>query len=86
MYLSQNQIIETCFCHTRTQLTIPDHLIFIPDDQLEPQVAIDIILGLASRPAIRHCKSLDFHLEVKKTEICIDLSLEVVVIKLRTQK
>ena len=28
------------FCHTRAQLTIPDPLIIIPDDQLGPQVAL----------------------------------------------
>ena len=28
------------FCHTRTQLTISDHLILIPDDQLGPLVAL----------------------------------------------
>ena len=27
-------------CDTRAQLTIPDHLFFIPDDQLGPHVAL----------------------------------------------
>ena len=39
------------FCHTRVQLTIPDPLIIIPDDQLGPQVAL--YSTYPSRPAIR---------------------------------
>ena len=31
---------ELKFCHTRAQLTIPDHLVIISDDQLGPQVAL----------------------------------------------
>ena len=32
--------LPNTYCHTWAQLTIPDHLIFISDDQLGPQVAL----------------------------------------------
>ena len=39
-------------CHTRAQLTISAHLIFISDDQLRPLCCIIIMWGPADRPVL----------------------------------
>ena len=38
--MASNMLDNVEYCHTRAQLTIQDHLISIPDDQLGPLVAL----------------------------------------------
>ena len=55
-------------CHTRAQLTISTHLIYISDDQLGSRSGIKIIWKMSGRPADR-CYSFGIKISFKLAEV-----------------